>query len=73
MTRSAAKRANGNALSVVNAIPSTKADQWRDDNGAFDEVTTRALARTNGVAVDRETNWAFAAEILNRQTAVEWL
>jgi hypothetical protein len=73
MTRSSAKRSNGNALAIVNAISPAKADQWRDDNGAFDEVTTRALARTSNLEVEREINWAFAAEILNRQTAVEWL
>jgi hypothetical protein len=73
MTRSSAKRANGNALAVVNTIPPAKADQWRDEYGAFDEIGVRALARTIRLEVDREINWAFAAEILNRQTAVEWL
>jgi post-segregation antitoxin (ccd killing protein) len=73
MTRSAAKRANGNARAIVAGISSRKADRWRDENGTFDEISSRSLARNHNLDVTAEINWTLAAEILNRQTAVEWL
>ena len=73
MTRSAAKRMNGNASAIAGRISPVQAERWRDDFGAFDEAGVRALARKQGLDLTPEINWTFAAEILNRQTAVEWL
>jgi hypothetical protein len=73
MTRSAAKRANGNARSIVVGIPLKNADRWRDEHGTFDEICSRSIARNHNLDVTAEINWTLAAEILNRQTAVEWL